>query len=132
AGRFTPLESTRDYKNPTAIQKVELQSMISPRVLVNAVGGYSGYVTDYDAARSFARADAPPRQDLATTLNTGSASLHQNKTRDRVGYRRQVRRESDVRPVQLHAGGHVCRLLQPERHRERHLQLARSERRQAV
>jgi hypothetical protein len=83
AGRFTPLESTRDYKNPTAIQKVELQSMISPRVLVNAVGGYSGYVTDYDAARSYARADAPPRQDLATTLNTGSAPLHQNKTRDR-------------------------------------------------
>jgi hypothetical protein len=84
AGRFTPLESTRDYKNPTAIQKVELQSMINPRLLVNAVGGYSGYVTDYDAARSYARADAPPRQDLATTLNTGSAPLHQNKTRDRL------------------------------------------------
>jgi carboxypeptidase family protein len=83
AGRFTPLESTRDYKNPTAVQKIELQSMISPRVLVNAVAGYSGYVTDYDAARSYARADAPPRQDLATTLNTGSAPLHQNKTRDR-------------------------------------------------
>jgi hypothetical protein len=83
ADRFTPLESTRDYKNPTAIQKVEIQSMINPRVLVNAVAGYSGYVTDYDAARSFARADAPPRQDLATTLNTGSAPLHQNKTRDR-------------------------------------------------
>src|SRR5438876_8155988 len=84
AGRFTPLESTRDYKNPTATQKIELQSMINPRVLVNAVGGYSGYVTDYDAARSYARADAPPRQDLATTLNTGSAPLHQNKTRDRL------------------------------------------------
>jgi len=83
ADRFTPLESTRDYKNPTAIQKFELQSMINPRVLVNAVAGYSGYVTDYDAARSYARADAPPRQDLATTLNTGSAPLHQNKTRDR-------------------------------------------------
>jgi hypothetical protein len=83
AGRFTPLESTRDYLNPTSVQKVELQSMINPRVLVNAVGGYSGYVTDYDAARSYARADAPPRQDLATTLNTGSAPLHQNKTRDR-------------------------------------------------
>ena len=37
ADRFTPLESTRDYMNPTAIQKIELQSMISPRVLVNAV-----------------------------------------------------------------------------------------------
>jgi Carboxypeptidase regulatory-like domain len=83
ADRFTPLESTRDYKNPTAIQKIELQSMVNPRLLVNAVAGYSGYVTDYDAARSYARADAPPRQDLATTLNTGSAPLHQNKTRDR-------------------------------------------------
>ena len=83
AGRFTPLESTRDYKNPTAIQKVELQSTVSPRVLVNAVAGYAGYMTDYDAARSYARADAPPRQDLATGLNTGSAPLHQNKTRDR-------------------------------------------------
>src|SRR3954447_12091451 len=83
ADRFTPLESTRDYKNPTAIQKVELQSTLNPRVLINAVGGYSGYVTDYDAARSYARADAPPRQDLATTPNTGAAPLHQNKTRDR-------------------------------------------------
>ena len=83
AGRFTPLEATRDYQNPTAIQKIELQSMVNPRVLVNAVAGYSGYVTDYDAGRSYARADAPPRQDLATTLNTGSAPLHQNKTRDR-------------------------------------------------
>ena len=89
AGRFTPLESTRDYQNPTAIQKVELQSMISPQLLVNAVAGYSGYVTDYDAGRSYARADAPPRQDLATTLNTGSAPLHQNKTRDRYPNRRQ-------------------------------------------
>src|SRR5262245_45461317 len=84
ADRFTPLESTRDYVNPTAIQKLELQSMLNPRVLINAVGGYSGYVTDYDAARSYARADAPPRTDLATTLNTGSAPLHQNKTRDRL------------------------------------------------
>ena len=83
ADRFTPLESTRDYKNPTAIQKVELQSTVNPRVLVNAVVGRSGYITNYDAARSYARADAPPRNDLATGLNTGSATLHQNKTRDR-------------------------------------------------
>jgi hypothetical protein len=83
ADRFTPLESTRDYKNPTAIQKAELQSTVTPRVLVNAVVGRSGYITDYDAARSYAKADAPPRNDLATKLNTGSAPLHQNKTRDR-------------------------------------------------
>jgi len=42
ANRFTPLESTRDYKNPTAIQKIELQSMINPRLLVNAVDKFTG------------------------------------------------------------------------------------------
>ena len=83
SGRFVPLEATRDYKNPTAIQKVELQSTLSPRLLVNVVGGYSGYVTDYDAARSYARADLPSRLDLETGLATGSHPLHQNKTRDR-------------------------------------------------
>jgi hypothetical protein len=83
AGRFRPLEATRDYKNPTAIQKLELQSTLTPRLLVNVLGGYSGYVTDYDAARSFARPDAPSRNDLETGLNTGSHDLHQNKTRDR-------------------------------------------------
>jgi len=83
AGRFTPLEATRDYVNPTAIQKLELQSTVSPQLLVNVVAGYSGYVTDYDAARSYSRADAPPRNDIETGLNTGSHPLHQGKTRDR-------------------------------------------------
>jgi hypothetical protein len=83
AGRFRPLEATRDYKNPTAIQKLEFQSAVTSRLLVNALGGYSGYVTDYDAARSFARPDAPSRLDLETGLSTGSHELHQNKTRDR-------------------------------------------------
>jgi hypothetical protein len=83
AGRFVPLESTRDYKNPTAIQKAELQSAINPRVLLNLIGGFAGYITDYDAGRSYARADAPPRRDLDTGLRTGSHPLHQNKTRDR-------------------------------------------------
>jgi hypothetical protein len=82
-GRFTPLESTRDYKNPTAIQKIELQSAITSRLLVNAIGGFAGYITDYDAARSYATADAPARNDIETGLNTGSHPLHQNKTRDR-------------------------------------------------
>ncbi len=82
-GRFRPLEATRDYKNPTAIQKVEWQSTVTPRLLLNAMGGYAGYVTDYDAGRSFARADAPSRQDLETTLFTGSHVQHQGKTRDR-------------------------------------------------
>ena len=82
-GRFRPLEATRDYMNPTAIQKAEWQSTVSPRLLLNGMGGYAGYVTDYDAGRSFARPDAPSRQDLETTLFTGSHVQHQGKTRDR-------------------------------------------------
>ena len=80
-GRFRPLEATRDYKNPTAIQKGEWQSTVTPRLLLNAMGGYAGYVTDYDASRS--QPAAPSRQDLETTLFTGSHVQHQGKTRDR-------------------------------------------------
>jgi hypothetical protein len=82
-GRFRPLEATRDYLNPTAIQKVEWQSSVTPRLLLNATGGYVGYVTDYDAGRSYARPDAPSRMDIETGLFTGSHVQHQGKTRDR-------------------------------------------------
>jgi len=81
--RFRPLEATRDYKNPTSIQKGEWQGTLSQRMLANTMFGYTGYVTDYDAARSYASADKPPRQDLETTLRTGSHEFHQDKTRDR-------------------------------------------------
>jgi len=81
--RLHPQEATRDYKNPTAIQKAEWQSTVTQRLLLNAMGGYAGYVTDYDASRSFAKADAPTRQDLETGLFTGSHPQHQGKTRDR-------------------------------------------------
>jgi hypothetical protein len=83
AGRFVPLEATRDYTVPHSIQKGEVQSALSNRTLVNAVAGYVGYLTDYDAARSYARADAPPRLDLETGLATGSNPLHQVKPRNR-------------------------------------------------
>jgi hypothetical protein len=82
-GRLRPLEATRDYKNPTAIQKAEWQSTVTSRLLLNATGGYVGYVTDYDAGRSYARPDAPSRMDIETGLNTGSHVQHQGKTRDR-------------------------------------------------
>jgi hypothetical protein len=82
AGRFTPLEATRDYVNPGWIWKGELQSSINSRTLVNVLAGTTAYYTDYDASRSFARPDAPSRTDLETTLNTGSHPQHQNKTRD--------------------------------------------------
>ena len=82
-GRLRPLEATRDYKNPTAIQKAEWQSTVTDRLLLNANGGYVGYVTDYDAGRSYARADAPSRFENETGLFTGSHVQHQGKTRDR-------------------------------------------------
>lgn len=101
-GRLRPLEATRDYKNPTAIQKAEWQSTVTPRLLLNAMGGYAGYVTDYDASRSYARADAPSRQDLETGLFTGSHVQHQGKTRDRY----QAEASASFFPGRAFAGQH--------------------------
>jgi hypothetical protein len=83
AGRFVPLEATRDYVAPHAMQKGEIQSSLSDRTLVNIVAGYTGYETDYDASRSYGRVDAPPRLDLETGVATGSHPLHQAKHRNR-------------------------------------------------
>jgi hypothetical protein len=104
-GRFRPLEATRDYKNPTAIQKAEWQSTVTPRLLLNAMGGYAGYITDYDASRSYARADAPSRQDLEAGsggLFTGSHVQHQGKTRDRY----QAEASASFFPGRSFAGQH--------------------------
>ena len=101
-GRFRPLEATRDYRNPTSIQKAEWQSTVTPRLLLNAMGGYAGYFTDYDAGRSFARPDAPSRQDLETGLFTGSHVQNQNKTRDRY----QAEASASFFPAGSFAGKH--------------------------
>jgi Carboxypeptidase regulatory-like domain len=101
-GRLRPLEATRDYKNPTAIQKAEWQSTVTNRLLLNATGGYVGYITDYDAGRSYARADAPSRQDLETGLFTGSHVQHQGKTRDRY----QAEASASFFPERRFAGQH--------------------------
>ena len=101
-GRLRPLEATRDYLNPTAIQKAEWQSTVTPRLLLNATGGYVGYVTDYDAGRSYARPDAPSRMDIETQLNTGSHVQHQGKTRDRY----QAEASATIFPERSFAGQH--------------------------
>ena len=101
-GRFRPLEATRDYRNPTSIQKAEWQSTVTPRLLLNAMGGYAGYFTDYDAGRSFASADAPSRQDLETGLFTGSHVQNQNKTRDRY----QAEASASFFPTRSFGGQH--------------------------
>ncbi len=100
--RTRPLEATRDYLNPTSIQKAEWQSTVNPRLLLNATGGYVGYVTDYDAARSYARADAPSRQDTETGVFTGSHVQHQGKTRDRY----QLEASATIFPGRSMVGQH--------------------------
>lgn len=106
SGRFVPLESTRDYVNPGWVQKAELQSSPSSRLLINIVGGTTGYLTDYDAARSYGRADAPPRHDLETQLRTGSHPNHQGKTRDRY----QIDGSASYFPEQSLLGRHELKV----------------------
>lgn len=101
-GRLRPLEATRDYRNPTAIQKAEWQSTVTPRLLLNAMGGFAGYFTDYDAGRSFGRADKPSRQDLETDLWTGTHPQNRNKTRDRY----QAEASASFFPAGSFAGQH--------------------------
>ena len=83
AGRFRPLESTRDYLNPAAIARGEYQGTLNDRTLVNVVGGYVGYWSDYSALRAGFE-QAPSRFDRETGLRTGSHEQSEYKRpRDR-------------------------------------------------
>lgn len=84
AGRFRPLEATRDYYNPTSIYKGEIQSTINDRTLLNVVAGYGGYIADYSAPRTpFSRPGNPSRLDRETGLRTGAHESSDQRPRDR-------------------------------------------------
>jgi hypothetical protein len=82
--RFRPLEATRDYRDPTGLKKVELQSTISPRMLVNLVGGYGGYFADYNAMRTplYRGAAFPSKFNRSTGLATGGHEISDQRPRD--------------------------------------------------
>jgi hypothetical protein len=84
ASRFRPLENTRDYRDPTSVKKIEFQSTINDRTLVDVVGGYGGYFADYSAFRdrSYAVAGNPSRFDRETGLHTGPQEASDQRPRD--------------------------------------------------
>jgi len=51
ADRFTPRESLDNYLNPTGVWKGEMQTTLSDQLLVNANGGWGGYIADHNCAR---------------------------------------------------------------------------------
>lgn len=84
AGRFRPVEATRDYRDPTSVKKLEFQSTINSRTLVDVVGGYGGYFADYSAMRkrSYAVKGNPSRFDRETGLHTGPYEASDQRPRD--------------------------------------------------
>ena len=82
--RFRPLSATRDYKDPTQLKKVELQSTINDRMLLNVVGGYGGYFADYNAMRTpeYRGPDYPSLYNRTTGLRTGGHEISDQRPRD--------------------------------------------------
>jgi Carboxypeptidase regulatory-like domain len=74
AGVLSPLEHTRDYSNPTAINRVEYQSTINSWSLFSVVGGYAGWWSDYSSYRQadkYGFALTPSKLDRESGLATG-------------------------------------------------------------
>lgn len=83
-GRLRPLESTRDYRDETAIYKGGFQSVPNNRMVFESNYGWAGYFANYDAGRG-----PEPAKDTA-----GKVSRYDRATRFRTGpYER-----SDQRP----------------------------------
>ena len=51
AGRFTPRESLDNYLDPTWVWKYETQATLSNQLLINANGGWGGYIADHNCVR---------------------------------------------------------------------------------
>jgi hypothetical protein len=84
--RFTPLESTIDYRNPGGIYKGELQSTISNRIVANLVAGWGGNHEDYWVGRSkYGKAvpGNPSKLDRDTGLQTGAGTGNNLTLKDR-------------------------------------------------
>jgi hypothetical protein len=86
AGRFRPLEATRDYVNQSRVKKIELQSTIGNRLLINAIGGYGGFVGDYNTMRSKWYTGAPSVLHRDTGLRTGSDEMSDQRPRYNYQY----------------------------------------------
>ena len=89
AGRFVPLEATKDYKNPTKMYKGELQSTVTPRIVANVVAGYGGLFADYSGLRTLLAKSGkavkgnPAKLDRETGLRTGPAYDQEQTYTDR-------------------------------------------------
>jgi len=85
AGRFYPLETTRDYYNPSAINRGEFQGTINNRSLFNVVAGRVAVWSDHSAARVGRDQNGPARLDRETGLHTGAHDIPEY-TRPRTRY----------------------------------------------
>lgn len=77
AGQLSPLEHTRDYTNPAAINRAEYQATIGSSSLFNVVAGYVGWWSDYSTERQQAKYGFPyiqPYLDRENSLTGGAAN----------------------------------------------------------
>jgi len=86
AGRFRPLEATRDYVNQSRVKKIELQSTVNSRLLINAIAGYGGFVGDYNTMRSKWYTGGPSVFHRDTGLRTGSDEMSDQRPRYNYQY----------------------------------------------
>lgn len=85
-GRFKPLESTINYRNPGGIYKGELQSTLTTRIVADLIAGWGGNHEDYSVARSaYGKAvpGNPSKMDIRTGLFTGAGTGSQLNLKDR-------------------------------------------------